>query len=149
MVSHHLHDGHPPSQGWSTPIQNIPERIVLQPWNLVSRIDQQNLDQVKCHGWSATIPRMVTHHSKPTRRKCTTDLKFVTVLLICRRFLLVLHYSLAARPALPITVLCGICFEKELAVIWNWTFTISDNLSILKTLLKLCSSAGKLFVSIS
>ena len=21
-------------------------------------------DQVKCHGWSTTMPRMVTHHSK-------------------------------------------------------------------------------------
>ena len=55
-----------------------PEGIVLQTWNLVSRIDQQNLDQVKGHGWSAIIPRMVTHHSKSTRRKSTTDLKFGT-----------------------------------------------------------------------
>ena len=53
---------HPSSQGWSPTIQNTPKGIVLQTWNLASRINLQNLDQVKCHGWSVTIPRMVTYH---------------------------------------------------------------------------------------
>ena len=55
-------------------LKEIPENCK----SLVSRIDKQNLDQMKCHEWSATIPRMVTHHSKSTRNKCTTDLKFGT-----------------------------------------------------------------------
>ena len=28
--------------------------------------------------WSATIPKMVTHHPKSTRRKCSPDLQFGT-----------------------------------------------------------------------
>ena len=34
-----------------------------------------------CHGWSPTIPRLVTHQAKDghlTGRKCTTDLEFGT-----------------------------------------------------------------------
>ena len=46
MVSPHLRDGHPTSQ------------------NLVHKHNSQNKDQAKCHGWSATFPRMVTIHFK-------------------------------------------------------------------------------------
>ena len=48
----------------NNPHQNLPEGNVLQNWNLVTRLNSQNLDQGKWHGWSATIPRMVTDHSK-------------------------------------------------------------------------------------
>ena len=44
--------------------------------NCAQTLKAQNLDQVKCHGWSATISRMVTHHPKSTRRKCTTDFEY-------------------------------------------------------------------------
>ena len=60
-------DGQPPSPGWSPTIQNLPERGVLQTWTLAHIHYSQNQDQVKCHGWSATIPRMVTHHPKDGR----------------------------------------------------------------------------------
>ena len=55
-------DGQPPSPGWSPTIPNLPEGSVLQIWNLAPRLNSQNQDQVKYHGWSAAIPRMVTHH---------------------------------------------------------------------------------------
>ena len=54
-VSHH-------PQGWSPTIQNLPKGSVQQTWNLAPWLNSQNQDQVKYHGWSATIPRMVTHH---------------------------------------------------------------------------------------
>ena len=88
MVSHYPHDGHPPppSHGWSLTIQNLPEGIVLQAWNLASRLNLQNQDQVATvmdgqspsPGWSPTIQRMVTNHQKSNKRKCTTDLEFGT-----------------------------------------------------------------------
>ena len=94
MVSHYPKDGHPSSHGWSLPIQNLPERIVLQAWNLGSRLNSQNQEPVTTvmdgqslsPGWSVTITRMVTHHlkdmvinhRKSKRRKCTTDLEFGT-----------------------------------------------------------------------
>ena len=88
MVSHYPQDGHPPYHGWSWSliIQNLPEGIVLQAWNLASRPNSQNNEQVTTvrdsqspsKGWSPTIQRMVTHHSKSTRRKCIIDLKFGT-----------------------------------------------------------------------
>ena len=106
MVSHYPQDGHPPPHEWSLTIQNLPERIVLQAWNLASTLNSQNQDQVttvmdghppskgwlptiqnlkevyyrlriwhidfipklrpgdNCHGWSATIPWMVTQHPR-------------------------------------------------------------------------------------
>ena len=62
-VSHHLKDGHPPWQERSPTIQNLPEGILSQPWNLSNKIK----DQVKCRGWSATIPRKVTHNPKSSK----------------------------------------------------------------------------------
>ena len=67
MVSHYPQDGHPPHYGWSLIIQNLPEGIVLQAWNLASRLNSQNQDQVTTvmdgqlpsPGW---LP--VTRHSK-------------------------------------------------------------------------------------
>ena len=53
-----------PPRVWKLDDMPLPERIVLQAWNLASRLNSQNQDQVKYHGWSATIPRMVTHHPK-------------------------------------------------------------------------------------
>ena len=67
MVTNHSKDGHQPFQGWSPTIQNLPLGSVLQTLNLAHNIDSQNQDQVNCHGWSATIPRMVTHHPKDVR----------------------------------------------------------------------------------
>ena len=55
-------DGQLPSPRWSPIIQNIPKRSVVQAKTLAPRLNSQNEDQVKCHGWPATIPRMVTHH---------------------------------------------------------------------------------------
>ena len=86
MVSHHPQQGHPPSQGWSPTIQNLPKGSVQQTWNLAPRLISQNQDkmtsamdgQPPSQGWSTTNPWMVTHHLKPTRRKCTTDLEFGT-----------------------------------------------------------------------
>ena len=46
MVSHHPQDGHPPSHGWLLTIQNLPDEIVLQAWNLASTLNSQNQDQV-------------------------------------------------------------------------------------------------------
>ena len=79
---------HPPFQGWSPTIQNLPKVSLLQTWNLALGFKSQNKDQVKCHGWSPTIKRTVTHHpkstrnkwsdhhTKATRRNCTTDMSF-------------------------------------------------------------------------
>ena len=88
MVIHYPHDGHPPppSNEWSLTIQNLPEGIVLQAWNLASRLNSQNYDQVTTvidgpstsPGWSPTIQRMVTNHQRSNRRKCITELKFGT-----------------------------------------------------------------------
>ena len=55
-------DGQPPSPGWSPTIQNLPEGSVLQTLNLAPKPNSKNQDQVKCHGWSAKIPWMITHH---------------------------------------------------------------------------------------
>ena len=41
MVTHHPEDGHPPSLGWSTTIQNLPEGGVLQDRNLTHGLDSQ------------------------------------------------------------------------------------------------------------
>ena len=80
MVNHYPQDGHPPYHGWSLIIKNLPEGIVLQTWNLASRLNSQNQDQVTTvrdgqspsPGWSPTIHRMVTNHPK------STDLDFGT-----------------------------------------------------------------------
>ena len=47
----------------NNPHQNLPENV-LQTWKLATRLNSQNYDQVRCHGWSTTIPRMVTHQPK-------------------------------------------------------------------------------------
>ena len=41
MVNHYPHDGYrpPQSHGWSLTIQNLPEGIVLQAWNLATRLN--------------------------------------------------------------------------------------------------------------
>ena len=77
-------DGHLPSQGWSQPQPkdgHPPEGSVLQTWNLTLSLNSQNYIQMttvmdghlnltklkklilvaNCHGWLATISRMVTH----------------------------------------------------------------------------------------
>ena len=75
MVHHHPQDGHPPSRGWSSTIQDLPERIVLQTWNLAARLYTKKQGQVSCvlsplsPGWSPNIPRMITHHLKSTGMK--------------------------------------------------------------------------------
>ena len=61
MVNHHPQDGHRPFQGWSPTIQNVPLGSVLQTLNSAHRLDSQNEDQVKCQGWSATIPTQDGH----------------------------------------------------------------------------------------
>ena len=48
----------------NNPHQNVTEGRVLQTCNLAPRLNSQNKDHVKCHGRSATFPRMLTQHSK-------------------------------------------------------------------------------------
>ena len=84
MVSHYLQDGHPPSKNYrhgiwhidlTHKIRNIARMVTKhrQDGHPPSKIYQK---AVKCDGWSATIPRMVTHYPKPTRMNFTTNLEF-------------------------------------------------------------------------
>ena len=42
-------------------------------WVVVGGDNGGSSATAECHGLLATISRMVTHHQKSTRRKCTTD----------------------------------------------------------------------------
>ena len=55
MFSHYSQDGHPPYHGWSLIIQTLPEGIVLQAWNLASRLNSQMDGQPPSKGWLLTI----------------------------------------------------------------------------------------------
>ena len=57
MVTYHLKDGHPqPKDGHPS------EGSVLETWNLAPRLKLKKITPGdNCHGWSPTMPRMVTH----------------------------------------------------------------------------------------
>ena len=72
MPIHYAQDGHPPSQGWSPTVQNLPKGSVLQTWNFTQGLSSQN-DQMKWDGqppsprWSPNNQSMVTHQPKLIR----------------------------------------------------------------------------------
>merc|ERR1711867_59076 len=77
MVTNHPKDGHPPFKIYQ---KEVYYRLEIWHLALTHKIKARcSADgQPPSPGWSPTIQRMVTHHPKSTRGKCTTGMELGT-----------------------------------------------------------------------